>query len=145
RTCTAYTTDASASSSTTTSDQRKTIFGIALPPLDSAQPHPGIDPGVRHVDHDVAGDVEHGAHEHHRAHDREVLAADGVDHIGAEPGDAEEALEDEAAQEHVRQVAARARDDRDERVGQHVAHQHAGLRQPLGARRAHVVAADLLE
>jgi hypothetical protein len=70
---------------------------------------------------------------------------DGLDHEGAQARDAEEALEHQAAQEHVGQVAAGAGDDGDQRVAQHVAEQHHRLRQALGARGAHVVLADLLE
>eukprot|EP01137_Pigoraptor_chileana_P032136 Opistho-2@21051 len=101
--------------------QRKTSLKSMLI---SGQAHARIDPGVGHVDQRIAGDIEHGAQEDHGAHDGEVLARDRLDDEGAQARDAEEALEHQAAQEDVRQVAAGAGDDGDQCIAQHMAEQH---------------------
>jgi hypothetical protein len=82
---------------------------------------------VGDVRQQVGDDVQQRPEEHHRVHDGEVLAADGLDHVGPEARDAEERLEHDGAEERVRQQRADVRQHRQPRVAQHVAEQHDGL------------------
>ena len=53
--------------------------------------------------------------------------------------------QDRAAADHLREVEAPQRDDRDQAVAQDVADQHLALGQPLGAGGADVVLVDRVE
>ena len=67
-----------------------------------------------------------------REHRRDVEAADRLGEVLADALDVEDGLgEDRAAAEDVAEVQAPQRDDRDERVAQHVAEQHARSPRPL--------------
>ena len=54
-----------------------------------------VEGGVEEVGGEVHELVEERADHHHRAHHRHVGGVDGVDRDRAEPGDAEEALEEQ--------------------------------------------------
>src|SRR5690625_1984741 len=55
----------------------------------SPQPHPWIDQGVGNIGQQQADDIEHGTEEYHGADDGEILGADGVNGVCAQPRDAE--------------------------------------------------------
>ena len=64
----------------------------------AAEPYPRVDKGVGNVGQQQSGDIQHRPHEHHGAHDGEILRLDGVDGVAAQARDAEEELEEQGAE-----------------------------------------------
>ena len=78
-------------------------------------------------------------------HDGEILAANGIDGVTAQPRNAEKRFRNQAAHEQCRNHHHRAGEDRDQRIAQHMPEQHHAFRQSFGARRAHIVFADFFQ
>ena len=78
-------------------------------------------------------------------HDRVVARLYRRDEVLADPGDVEDQLDHERAGDDVAEQRPGRRDDRDQRVAQHVQADDAPVAQPLRACRAHVVLLQRLE
>src|SRR5580765_2271279 len=78
-------------------------------------------------------------------HQRIVARLDGAHHHGPEPGPGEDRLRQDGAAQEEAHLHPQHRDDRVDRVLEHVAADDGALGQALGARRADIVLADDLE
>ena len=108
--------------------------------------NPWVERRVDDVHDRVEEDDEERAEQRDREHRRHVEPADGLLEVLADALDVEDGLrEDRAAAEHGAEVQAPERDDRDERVAQHVVAEHALLAESLGPRGPHVVVVDRVE
>ena len=76
---------------------------------------------------------------------REIIALDRLDGERAEPGNAEERFQQQHTGKQERDRHDNVGQNRDQRVAQHMAHHDPHVAAALGARRAHIVPAGLLD
>src|ERR1700722_15152582 len=105
----------------------------------SRQPDLRVQVGVDDVDDQVDEDEGEGHHQHHPLDLGDVLVADGLDDVGAEPGQREDLLDDEGAPEEVPELDADDGHGRAQGVLQGVLPDHHPGAQALGHRGPHVV------
>src|SRR6267142_557491 len=111
----------------------------------SAVPDARVEPRVAEIDQDVDADEDHRVEQHEILHDDDVALDHRGDERTPEAGHAEGLLHRDRAAEDEAEQHAGDRDDRQERVGQRVAHHHEPLAEPLRTGRPYEVLADDLE
>src|SRR5256885_846815 len=107
--------------------------------------HPRIDHPVQQIGDQVddhRGDRDINGH---RLDHRKVASLNGQDHLAADAGNREEALDQKSAREQPRQLDHHVGDDRNGGIAQHVHPHHASLAHALRPRGANVVLIDLVE
>src|SRR5581483_1676591 len=133
----------SAHTRTTTTRTGMRLLRTALTAL--LQPHARVYQRVADVGQNVTEDRDQGSQEDHRAHDGEILAVDGVYQEAAQARNAEERLQQQAAQEEAGNRLHRRGQDRNRSVLEDMAEQHRLLAHAFGAGRANVVLIDLVQ
>src|SRR3989441_2296054 len=116
--------------------------GWALPPPPLSITNLRIQPRVRQIRQQVAGDDSQCRH-HHHAHDhRNVHDLDGLPGQLPDAGPAEHRLDHDDAPHERADVQSHHRDHRQQRVADGVPEDHPGFAQSLGTCGAHVVLID---
>src|SRR3954453_10328167 len=100
---------------------------------------------VQDVGDQVERDDDRRRHEQVRHHGVHVELSELLDEVVTDPVEREHRLRDDRAAEQSAEVERRDGDDRDQRVAENVAHDHAPLGQSLRSRRSHVVRVDHVE
>src|SRR3990170_2434515 len=111
----------------------------------SSAANPGIGEAVSDVGQPVGADYEEDEEQREELRSRIVTPQHRVDEQIADPGPAEDRLDDEGVADDPAEAKAGQRDHGNERVSQDVAAEDAPLGKPFRAERPHEVLAELLE